>query len=247
MTALTWVLAAGIGIALGLLGGGGSILTVPVFTYVLGFEPKQAIAMSLPVVGIAAAAGAVSGLRRGTLPLAPAVMVGAATMVGAFGGARVARLLDGRTQLMLLAIAMLSAAVAMWFRAKTTNGLATRQGQRHPIVLVAIGLGVGTLTGVVGIGGGFLIVPALVVAGGLRMREATTASLLVITFSAAAGMAGYLGHVDFAWRIIGPFAAMASAGVVAGGALAGRISQQYLQRSFAAALVLLACYMLVTR
>ncbi|MEO8681083.1 MAG: sulfite exporter TauE/SafE family protein [Vicinamibacterales bacterium] len=247
MTALAWLLAAGVGLALGVLGGGGSILTVPVFTYVLGFEAKQAIAMSLPVVGIAAAAGAVMGIWRGTLPLAPALMVGAATMVGAFGGARLATLLAGRTQLMLLAIAMLSAAVAMWFRSRTTSGLAGFHGHRHPLVLGAVGLAVGTLTGIVGIGGGFLIVPALVIAGGLPMREATAASLLVIALSAAAGMAGYFGHVVFAWRIILPFAAMSSAGVIAGGVLAGRISQQYLQRSFAVALVLLACYMLATR
>jgi uncharacterized protein len=244
MTLLAWVLAGVIGLSLGLLGGGGSILTVPVFTYVLGFAPKQAIAMSLPVVGLAAAAGALSGLRRGTLHVGPAATIGAATMVGSFAGARLSSFLSGRTQIAMLAVAMLSAAVAMWLRSRRTATLhvATR---RHPAILAATGLGVGLLTGVVGIGGGFMIVPALVIAGGMPMREAASASLLVIALSAASGLAGYLGHVDLIWAVVLPFAGVAAIGAVAGGFVAGRVPQQRLQQAFAVFLLVLASYILI--
>lgn len=257
MTPLAWLLAGAIGVALGLLGGGGSLLTVPVFTYVLGFGPKQAIAMSLPVVGFAAAAGAVSGLVRGTLPLRPALSIGAATMVGSFAGARLSRGLTGRTQLVMLAVAMLSAAFAMWRRSRGvgnheglpplgTPGLPPlKTGHRHPLLLSAVGLGVGLLTGVVGIGGGFMIVPALVIAGGLQMHEAASASLLVIALSAASGLAGYLGHVDLVWPVVVPFALMSAVGVLAGGLAASRVSHGRLQQGFTFFLVILACYILV--
>jgi uncharacterized protein len=245
MTPLAWILAGTIGVALGLLGGGGSILTVPVFTYVLGFGPKQAIAMSLPVVGFAAAAGAVSGLVRGTLPLGPALSIGAATMVGSFAGARLSSGLTGRTQLAMLAVAMLSAAFAMWRRSRRDTGPPQPGAHRHPLLLSAVGLGVGLLTGVVGIGGGFMIVPALVIAGGLQMREAASASLLVITLSAASGLAGYLGHVDFVWPVVVPFALMSAVGVLAGGLAASRVSHGRLQQGFAFFLVILACYILI--
>lgn len=242
MSLLAWALAGLIGLALGLLGGGGSILTVPVFTYLLGYAPKQAIAMSLPVVGFAAAVGAAAGLRRGTLPLGPALTVGAATMVGSYTGARLASYLDGRTQLTMLAVAMISAATAMWLRARGTTYQAAIR--RHPLALAAIGLSVGLLTGIVGIGGGFLIVPALVIVGGLPMREATSASLLVIAISAFSGFAGYLGQVELTWSVIVPFAVVAAGGVLAGGMIAGRVSSQRLQQAFAVFLLLLGCYML---
>ena len=104
-------------------------------------------------------------------------------------------------------------------------------------MLGAIGVGVGALTGIVGIGGGFLIVPALVVLGGLGMREASVASLLVIPLSCASGLAGYLGRVELVWSVIIPFAAVAAGGVVAGALFAERISHRTLQRVFSVALV----------
>ncbi|MGE0462077.1 MAG: sulfite exporter TauE/SafE family protein [Vicinamibacterales bacterium] len=243
MTAAAWLVASLIGLSLGLLGGGGSILTVPVFTFLLGYEPKQAIAMSLPIVGAAAAAGAMSALARGTLPLGPAVVMGPATMAGSYAGAWLASFLDGRTQLLFLAVIMLSAAAAMWHRSGG-GGEMHRAAHPHPVLVIAIGLAVGVLTGLVGIGGGFLIVPALVLVGGLPMRQATSASLLVIALSAAAGLAGYLGRVTFDWPVVGVFASVAAAGAVVGGYLGGRIPARRLQQGFAALLVTIAGYIL---
>ncbi|MEZ5287313.1 MAG: sulfite exporter TauE/SafE family protein [Vicinamibacterales bacterium] len=246
MSPLAWLFAITIGVSLGLLGGGGSILTVPVFTYLLGYPPKQAIAMSLPVVGAAAAAGAVAALRRGTLPIGPALIMGPATMVGSYAGARAAAWLDGRAQLVLLGVTMLSAAGAMWQRSR---GVTPAHGSSHPhpVLVAGIGLAVGLLTGVVGIGGGFLIVPALVIVGGLPMVQAASASLLVIALSAAAGLAGYLRQVSFDWHVVGLFAVAASAGVIAGGSVARHVSGRRLQQAFAILLVLIAAYMLVKR
>jgi uncharacterized membrane protein YfcA len=246
MTPVAWFMAGAIGLALGLLGGGGSILTVPVFTYLLHYEPKQAIAMSLPVVGTAAAAGALAALRRGTLPLGPALVMGPATMAGSYAGAWAASWIVGRTQLLLLAVIMLSAAAAMWQRSRAV--VAWRPtAHPHPVLIVGVGLAVGLVTGLVGIGGGFLIVPALVIVGGLPMQRATSASLLVIAMSASAGLAGYVGRVDLDWTVVGVFAAVASVGVVAGGHLAGRVSAARLQQGFAVLLLIIAVYMLLRR
>lgn len=243
MTPVAWLAASLIGLSLGLLGGGGSILTVPVFAFLLGYEPRQAIAMSLPVVGCAAAAGAVSALARRALPVGPAVVMGPATMAGSYAGAWVASFLDGRTQLLLLAVIMLSAAAAMWQRSRGVAEMPTA-AHPHPVLVMVVGLAVGALTGLVGIGGGFLIVPALVLVGGLPMRQATSASLLVIALSAAAGLAGYLGRVTIDWPVVGVFAAVAAVGAVTGGFLGGRIPARRLQQGFAVLLVVLAAYML---
>jgi uncharacterized protein len=245
MTMEAWILSLGIGLCLGLLGGGGSILTVPVFTYVLGYEAKQAIAMSLPVVGVAAAAGALGAWWRGTLPLRPAALMGPATMAGAYVGARLASFLPGRVQLILLALIMLLAAGAMWQRSRRTAPAPLAAHAPHPVLMVALGAGVGLITGLVGIGGGFLIVPALVVAGGLPMHQATSVSLLVIALGASAGLVGYLGTVDVVWNVVALFAGVASLGAIAGGALAGRVPANQLQKGFSALLVVIAIYMLV--
>lgn len=244
MMLVVWVLAGVVGVSLGLLGAGGSILTVPMFTYLLGYPPKQAVAMSLPVVGLAAGAGAVSAVGRRTVRALPAGVAGASAVAGSFAGARLATRLDGRTQLMLLAAAMLVAAGAFLIRSvRAADRQAARN--RHLVVLSAVGLGVGVLTGLLGIGGGFLIVPALAMAGGLSMHEARSASLLIVALSAASAFVGYLDQIEIAWSVVVPFALVAAAGVVAGGQLARRVSQPRLQQAFAVALLVLAVYMLV--
>ena len=131
----------------------------------------------------------------------------------------------------------------MWQRRAAASP--ARDRPAHPALVVSIGLAVGLLTGVVGIGGGFLIVPALVIGGGLPMRSATSASLLVIALSTAAGLAGYLGRAAFDWPVVGVFAVVASGGAIAGGLLAGRVSVQRLQQAFAVLLLALAVYILV--
>lgn len=237
-------LAGSIGFFLGLLGGGGSILVVPALTYLMGFDTKQAIVTSLAVVGIAAAVGAMASHSRGTLRLKPALIVGLSTMVGAFSGARIGAGLANRTQLIILAVVMVGAAGMMLRQSILAGPARVTPARAHPVMLGALGVGLGMITGLVGVGGGFLIVPALVIAGGLPMREASSASLVAIALASTAGLAGYIGRVQPAWGFVVPFALMASAGTVTGGVMAHRLPQHRLQQIFAVALVAIASFIL---
>jgi uncharacterized protein len=241
-----YALAALVGLSLGLLGGGGSILTVPIFVYVLGYDPKLAIAMSLPVVGVTSLVGALSHWRAGNVNLKTAGMFGAVAMCGAFLGARAASLLAGAVQLAVLAGVMLIAAVMMFrsSRAVTaTVNLATDQRPRTA-VLLAVALGVGVLTGVIGIGGGFLVVPSLVLLARSPMKQAVGTSLLVIAMNSAAAFAGYAGEVAVPWGFVASFTAIAVAGILAGSYLVRFVSQAALKRAFALFLIVMGGFVM---
>lgn len=231
------MLASVIGLSLGLLGGGGSILTVPVFVYVLGYAAKPAIAMSLPVVGATSLVGAIGHWRAGNVNFRQALTFGIVAMVGAFAGARLAVLVSGVFQLTLLAVVMLGAALSMLRRPIAQPSGA--ESVSRWLVLV-VGLGVGLLTGLVGIGGGFLIVPALVVLARLPMKQAVGTSLLVIAMNSASGFLGYLGQVDVPWAFMAVFTAIAIGGILVGTYLVRFVSQQALKRSFAVFLLVMA-------
>ena len=249
MTVLGFALAALIGISLGLLGGGGSILTVPILVYVLGFEPKPAIAMSLIVVGTAAFVGALRHQRLGNLRARTAFAFGALAMVGAYVGARLAVLLSGATQLVLLGIAMLAAAASMYRSAGWEPE--TEQVVHEPRfadlrlgAIAATGLGVGLLTGIAGVGGGFLIVPALVLFAAVPIKQAVGTSLLVIAMNSAAGFAGYVGHVEIPWVFLAGFTMVAILGIGIGTSLVRYVSAAALKRAFAVFLVVMGVFIL---
>ncbi len=231
MTALGLALGALIGLSLGLLGGGGSILTVPIFVYVLGIAAKPAIAMSLPVVGGTSLIGAGGHWREGNVDLPVALGFGGAAMAAAYGGARLGVLVPAALQLVLLAVVMVAASLAM-FRGR--RELVEERRPRAPLwqILLA-GAAVGTLTGLVGIGGGFLIVPALVLLARLPMKQAIGTSLVVIAMNSASGLLGYLGRVPIDWRLTALFTSIAAAGILAGAALVGRLPAATLKRAFA--------------
>lgn len=242
MTLTAAMLAIAIGMVLGVLGGGGSILAVPALTMILHFAPKEAVVISLSMVAIAASTGAVGAFMRGTLPLAAGLIVGLAATVGAFiGGFAGARLADA-TQLRMLGIVMLVAATLMFRRPVTHSSPAAR---RSLPVLLLVGFPLGMLTGLIGVGGGFLIVPALVIVARLPMREAAGASLVVIAMAAASGLAGYLGHTPLALSFVIPFAMTAAVGTVAGGWIAHRLPRHRLRQVFAVTLVVLGSYVLI--
>lgn len=243
MTPLAWILAFIVGITLGLLGGGGSILTVPIFVYVLGFDPKVAIAMSLPVVGGASLVGAVRHWSLGHVSLRMALTFGVAAMAAAFGGARLARLIPGTVQLVLLGVVMASAALAMLRPLMPAADTETPRSLRL-VELLGLGVLVGTMTGVVGVGGGFLIVPALVVLGGVPMTHAVGTSLLVIAMNTVTGFAGYHGTVDVPWGVVLRFGGAAAAGILVGAALTKRVDQRLLRRAFALLLFMVAAWIL---
>ncbi len=237
------LLAVLVGVVLGLLGGGGSILTVPVLVYVLGFAAKPAIAMSLPVVGVTSLVGAALHWRKGNVRVTTAVAFGLLAMVGAYAGARLAAFVSGAAQLALLAVAMLAASASM-MRGGVKAGAATAHAPPRLALLAPVALGVGLLTGLVGIGGGFLVVPALVLLARVPMREAVGTSLLVIAMNSASGFAGYLGAVAIDWGFLAGFTAAAVAGAVVGTALASRVPQATLKRAFAVLLMAMGVFVL---
>jgi uncharacterized membrane protein YfcA len=241
MAVLAGALATLIGLTLGLLGGGGSILTVPVFVYVLGIEPKAAIAMSLPVVGAAALVGAIQRWRQGQVALATAIPFGVAAMLSAYLAARLSRDMNGHQQLVIFAGVMLAAAVSMLRHAAVAPPAAARP---RWWLLLPVGVGVGALTGLVGAGGGFLMVPALVLFGQLSMLDAVGTSLLVIAMNTVAGSLGYVGVVDLHWPVVLGFGGLMIAGILAGSALVTRVPQAALKRAFALLLITVASFML---
>jgi len=241
---LGFLFAALIGLALGTLGGGGSILTVPVLVYVLGYDPKLAIAMSLPVVGTAALVGVVSHWRAGNVRLQTAAIFGSVAMVGSYTGARASIWLTGRLQLLILGSVMIVAAASM-LRSSIREGIApTMESQPHPAIMLSVGFGVGLLTGVIGIGGGFLIVPALVILGRVPMKSAVGTSLLVIAMNSLSGYLGYHGREIVPWDFVVRFSAVAVVGILAGTALVRHISTRQLKRAFALLLVVIGVLVL---
>lgn len=248
MQLLGYAFAALIGLSLGVMGGGGSILTVPIFVYVLGFDPKLSIAMSLPVVGATSLVGALGHWKLGNVNLKSAALFGVIAMLGSFAGARLAAFLSGAFQLTLLAVVMLAAAVSMLrsaHREPRAVDLAT-EGQRPMQIglVIPVAIGVGMLTGLVGIGGGFLVVPALVLLGRISMKEAVGTSLLVIAMNSMSGFAGYLGRVDVPWGFMAGFTAVAIGGIVAGTSLVRLVSQSALKRAFAMFLLVMGVFIL---
>lgn len=245
MTAFGLVLAALIGVSLGMLGGGGSILTVPILVYVVGFEAKPAIAMSLAVVGAASLLGAVRHWRDGNVNLRVALIFGIVAMAGTYLGARVSVFFSGEAQLTIFAVVMLAAAVFM-FRDRTPAAVPAAPAESR-MQLAGIGLAaiaVGMLTGIVGVGGGFLIVPVLVLVGRISMKEAVGTSLLVIALNSAVGFYAYLGTVEVPWRFLSLFTAIAMAGILVGTQLVRSVSAASLKRTFSVFLVFMALFIL---
>lgn len=243
MTVLGFALAALIGVSLGLLGGGGSILTVPVFVYVLGFAAKPAIAMSLPVVGVTSLVGAGLHWRQGNVRVQTALLFGVFAMAGAYAGARLAVYVNGAAQLVILALVMLVAAFSM-LRGRHAEPEPACAERPRVALIVPVALGVGALTGLVGIGGGFLIVPALALLARVPMRQAVGTSLLVIALNSAAGFAGYVGTVPIDWGLLGGFSAVAVVGAFAGTTLVRVVPPTALRRAFGVFLVIVGGFVL---
>lgn len=240
MFGLGLALAAAIGLSLGLLGGGGSILTVPVLVYVLGYAAKPAIAMSLLVVGVTSLIGAALHWRLGNVRVGMAFTFGLFAMVGAYAGARLSALLSGSVQLVLLAVVMTAAAASMLRSQHEPESSAFWR----PALFISVALSVGVLTGLVGVGGGFLVVPALVLLARVPMRQAVGTSLLVIAMNAASGFVGYLGAVDFDWSFLIGFITAAVAGALVGTALIAYVPQSALKRGFAVLLFAVGSFVL---
>lgn len=244
MHVLGLFLAALMGLSLGLLGGGGSILTVPILVYVLGFGAKEAIAMSLAVVGATSVFGAIGHWRSGNVDLRIAGLFGVVAMAGTYLGARLAVFFSGPAQLAMFAVVMLVAAVFMFRGTGRLEPTEEEWGTVPVALIVAEGIGVGVLTGLVGVGGGFMIVPALVLLAKVPMKRAVGTSLVVISMKSGAGLLGYLGQVAIPWDFVGLFTLLATVGIITGTYLVKYVPQAALKRSFAAFLVVMGALIL---
>jgi hypothetical protein len=238
---LAIALSSLIGVALGLLGGGGSILTVPVLHYALGLDAKSAIATSLLVVGITSTVAALAHARRGRVLWRTAAVFGAAAMAGAYAGGFLASWIPGELLLVGFAGVMLASALAL-FRARDASDTARRPERLGRLALE--GASVGVVTGMVGAGGGFLVVPALVVLGGLPMSLAIGTSLVVVALKSFAGLAGYLGHVAIDWPLALLVSSAAVVGSLSGARLSARVSPAVLRQGFAWFVLVMAALIL---
>jgi len=224
-------LSALIGLSLGLIGGGGSILTVPILVYFLGVSPYEAVTMSLAVVGATSLLGAYLHHRQANVDLRTGVRFGAAGIVGAFLGAPLTRLVSPEALLMIFGVLMFVVAIAMIWRRK--HQLEDPVSVPHPAKGLAAGLGVGILTGFLGVGGGFLIVPALVFFGGITIKKAIGTSLFVIFLNCVAGLIGHLGQDAFSWGLTAVVIGLAVLGAFLGSMLSHRMAAHRLQSVFA--------------
>ncbi|WP_052668462.1 sulfite exporter TauE/SafE family protein [Nitriliruptor alkaliphilus] len=228
---VTLALALLVGVSVGLLGGGGSILAVPILVYVAGLDPKVAIATSLVVVGATAAAGAIPHALAGRVQWRTAAIFGVTGMVGAYGGGRAAAFVPGEWLLAAFGVMMAVTAVAMLGGGRRPS-TEPRTGPLPLGHIVVEGLVIGAVTGLVGAGGGFLVVPALVLLGGVPMATAVGTSLVVIAVKSGAGLLGYLSSTSVDWRLAAAFTAAAIVGSLGGGRLAGRVPDETLRRAF---------------
>ncbi|HSJ74288.1 MAG TPA: sulfite exporter TauE/SafE family protein [Miltoncostaeaceae bacterium] len=233
------------GAVLGLLGAGGSVLTVPALVYLLDQPVGAATTAALAIVAANAAVGAAENARRGTIDAPLALAFGAAGAGGALAGSYLNRLVSGEMLLALLALVMLASAWSLWRgRPEGGAGLCPRPGPARNALVAALGLAVGVLTGLFGVGGGFLVVPALVLLLGLPVRIAIGTSLLVIAITALAGLGGHLVAGEVSWPLTLVFGAAGAAGVWAGARFGGRLASTTLARAFSAMLVVVALALL---
>ena len=240
------MLAVLVGVSLGLLGGGGSILTVPILTYLLGMEPRDAIAASLFIVGVTSAVGVFSHAKAARVRWKTGLIFGAAGMVGAFAGGIAGGYIPGAVLMLLFAAMMIATATAMIRGRKPEAAPAAATTKELPLFRILLdGFAVGIATGLVGAGGGFLVVPALNLLGGLPMAVAVGTSLLVIAMKSFAGLSGYLFSAHIDWPVVLGFTALAVAGSFVGARLAGRVPERTLRKGFGWFVLAMGAFVLV--
>lgn len=267
MLVLAVIMGVVIGVSLGALGGGGSILTVPALVYVLGQNAHGATTASLVVVGVTALAGALAYMRRGRVRVREGLVFGALGIAGSVLGSRLSAGIAPSALLAGFSVLMLVAAAAMFVRARRQGapayasagapaprredeppgaGVSSRTSRPNLLVMVATASGVGLLTGFFGVGGGFVVVPALVLVMGFDMADAVATSLLVIAINSGAALVARFGtpiHVD--WTLVAVFTAAAIGASVLGSRVAGLVEPRRIALAFSALLVAIALYTLV--
>jgi hypothetical protein len=240
--ALDLALGFGIGLSLGLMGGGGLLLTVPALVYLVGQTPQAAVTTSLAIVGANSLMGASFHRSQGTLNWNVALTFGGAGMLVAYLAAGLSNMMPDKALLVAFAVIMLLVGGMILIRVREDVTEAT--AHRSFPVVIASGAGVGLMTGILGIGGGFLIVPALVMLVGLPMQMAVGTSLIVIAMNSLAGFLGHIGDGSFDITMTAIFAAAGLVGTFAGSRLNKRLPAGNLQKGFAWFVIALALFLL---
>jgi len=251
-----------VGFSLGLTGGGGSIFAVPLLVYGLGVPARDAVTISLAAVGLTALFGAVQRWRAGQVEVRTGLMFAVAGMFGAPIGAWLSGLLSDVILLTLFAVLMLFVAVRMWRKAGEPPRAALvdpdtgptcrrdpegvlRLTSRCAMLLSVVGLGAGVLSGLFGVGGGFVIVPALVMFSGMGIHRAVATSLMVIALVSASGFTSHmLSGRECSLELVGLFAVGGVGGMYLGQRVAQRISGPTLQKVFAVAIIAVAAFII---
>ncbi|MBX2925637.1 MAG: sulfite exporter TauE/SafE family protein [Chitinophagaceae bacterium] len=261
MEIVGYILAACIGISLGLIGGGGSILTVPLLVYVFHLSPFTATSYSLFIVGVTSLIGAYNNYRKGNARITLALPLGVVSPLtvfvvrhyvvphipehlGTLAGMEITR---GGLTMLLFALLMIIASVSMLKSQPAVPHPGTRQSQtiNDYLVIALFGLGIGCVTGFLGAGGGFLIIPALVLLMKLPMKEAVGTSLFIIAVNSLVGFLGDIGHYQIHWGFLLTITSIAIAGILAGGQLSKGISSEKLKKGFGWFVLLMGTYIIV--
>lgn len=241
---IAYISAVLIGITLGLIGGGGSILTVPVLYYMLQFSSVMATAYSLFIVGASALAGAVRYARAGLIDLRTAVIFGAPSILAVFLTRTyvvpaipdevfsVGSMVVTRDMLLMVLFASLMVFASISMISPRKKQASAQAASKSFIIPVVEGLVVGTLTGLVGAGGGFLIIPALILFSGMEMKTAIGTSLVIIATKSLIGFAGDAMQYSIDWTFLAGFTALAVVGILIGSVLATKIDGQKLKKGF---------------
>lgn len=244
MNALALLGAIGIGMALGLTGAGGSILTLPVLVYLADIPPREAVGLSLLIVGSAALVGAWQRVRTGEVHLKAAGTFVMSGMVGAVLGSKLTPLLSPTALMLSFASLMVVVALRMLLAGKSSVQPAP---ECKPLRCLLAGGAVGVLTGFLGVGGGFLLMPALVKFARLPLRTATGTSLAIIACNSAVGFVSHLGDAPVPWLLAAVFAIIAAAGVLMGGKVASKLPENTLRKAFAIFVLLVAALVIWQR
>ena len=241
---ITFALALVIGVSIGLLGGGGAILAVPVLTYITGLEPVQAIPSSLLIVGVTSAVSLTLHALKKRVQWRTGIIFGIASMAGAFAGGRLGSSVPSVILMYSFAAVMIAAAVAM-IRGRKGNGDEEESAKLPVVKIVITGAVVGLVSGFVGAGGGFLIVPALALLARLPMRLAVATSLMIVTMQSGAGLIGYAVSTPLDWVLALSIAAAAVIGSFLGFWLSSRVPDRGLRKGFGVFVLFIAAVVIV--
>lgn len=242
MQAITGLVGAGTGLLLGLFGSGGTLVAMPALHFVLHVPSKSAVAMGLGVIAISATAAAFDYWRRGVTDLRVAIIFGTFGVVGTYIGARIGATIPASAHLLLFATVMYYSASRI-LREKPAKTPAPPRSE-HWLYIGTYSISIGAFAGLVGVGGGFLIVPALIILWGLPIQRAVGTSLVAVAANSYAGFAGYASRVTINYSIMATFAVTAVVGTFIGSALHSRLSVETIRTGLGLFLVTIATYIL---